>query len=241
MSKTNMTNILIIEDDEDFATILQRTLEQDGSFFVSGVISSESEALKHIAETRLRDCDCVLLDLQLPYQPGDKSVNSIAGIRILNELRKTYGFYKTIIVLTSSRAQQDGERALAAGCDGYLCKRAKISDVKEMLTELKMAIRGDVIIVASQMRHVFLRDDISAKEARLLDLLADGKGWQDIARELGYKTSKAAANIGDRIFDKLLTPQDQEEILASGAKKRLRAVELWLNRKRQGGVVVNSK
>jgi DNA-binding NarL/FixJ family response regulator len=158
-------------------------------------------------------------------------VSSLAGIRILEELRHQQGFYGTIIVLTNSKAPADGQRALAAGCDGYLCKRAKISEVPQMLNELKMAIKGEVILVSTPMRHVFIRDDINAKEARMMDLLSCSKSWAEIARELGYKTPKAAANVGDRVFDKLLTPQDAQKVAAEGTKKRHKALEIWNSRR----------
>ncbi len=226
-----ITKILIIEDDEDFSSILRRVIEQDPELQVMDVINCEQKAFEVIRSPQLHDADCVLLDLQLPYSYGDKSVSSLAGIRILEEMRHQRGFYGTIIVLTNSKSPADGQRALAAGCDGYLCKRARISEVPEMLAELKMAIKGEVILVASMMRHVFIRDDISAKEARLLDLLSAGKSWAEIARELGYKTPKAAANVGDRIFDKLLTPQDQQKLAEEGAKKRQKALEIWQSRR----------
>lgn len=226
-----ITKILIIEDDEDFSSILRRVIEQDTELQVMDVINCEQKAFEVIRSPKLHDADCVLLDLQLPYSSGDKTVSSLAGIRILEEMRHQRGFYGTIIVLTNSKSPADGQRALAAGCDGYLCKRARISEVPEMLAELKMAIKGEVILVASMMRHVFIRDDISAKEARLMDLLSVGKSWAEIARELGYKTPKAAANVGDRIFDKLLTPQDQAKLTEEGAKKRQKALEIWQSRR----------
>lgn len=227
-----MTRILIIEDDPDFAQILRRALSLDEELEIVDVIDNEQEAMALIKSTGLASADAVLLDLQLPYLKGETRVNAMAGLRILEELRHQQRFLGTIIVLTNSRNPADGERALAGGCDGYLCKRARISEVPEMLAELKMALRGDVIMVASQMRHVFIREDISAKEARLLDLLSLEKGWAEIARELGYKTAKAAANIGDRVFDKLLTPQDQKELAEAGLKKRQKALEIWLSRRR---------
>ena len=226
-----MARILIVEDDPDFSAILRRALEQDKDLEIVDVIDHEQAAMALIKATRCEGIDCVLLDLQLPYLPGEKTVSSMAGLRILEELRHHQRFYGTIIVLTNSKAAQDGERALAGGCDGYLCKRARISDIPTMLAELKMAIRGDVIMVASQMRHVFIREDISAKEARLMDLLSTGRGWPEIAHELGYKTPKAAANVGDRIFDKLLTPHDQQAVAAAGIKKRQKALEIWLSRR----------
>jgi DNA-binding NarL/FixJ family response regulator len=225
-----MTRIVIVEDDEDFSIILKRALEQEPDLEVIEVIKSEQEALARIKSTKFADCDCVLLDLQLPYLPGERSVNSLAGLHILEELRQGQHYFGTIIVLTNSKAPQDGQRALSGGCDGYLCKRARIAEIPAMLAELKMAIRGEVFLISSQMRHVFVREDISAKEARLMDLLCAGKSWVEIARDLNYKTSKAAANIGDRIFDKLLTPQDQQILTAEGLKKRHRAVEIWKSR-----------
>lgn len=225
-----MTSILIVEDDEDFSAILRRALEQEADFKVLEVLNTLQGALDWIKSPRLAECDCVLLDLQLPHSTGDRSVNSMAGLRILDELRQGQRFYGTVIVLTNSKAPADGQRALAGGCDGYLCKRAKISEVAAMLSELKMAIRGDVMIFSIQMRHVFLREDISAKEARLMDLLSEGKSWAEISHTLGYKTPKAAANIGDRIYDKLLTPQDQQRLSAEGLKKRHLAVEIWKSR-----------
>jgi hypothetical protein len=88
-------------------------------------------------------------------------------------------------------------------------------------------------MVSSEMRHVFFREDISAKEARLMDLLSQGKGWSEISHDLGYKTAKAAANIGDRIFDKLLTMDDRQRLEEKGQKKRYRAVEIWKSRHAQ--------
>lgn len=225
------TKIIIVEDDDDFSNILHKVIEQDGEMEVLEVIKCEDEALKRVRSAAIHEAHCVLLDLQLPFQQGDSTVSSMAGIRILEELRHQQGFYGTIIVLTNSKHPADGQRALAAGCDGYLCKRAKISEVPQMLLELKMAIKGEVILVSSPMRHVFIRDEITAKEARMMDLLADSKSWAEIARELGYKTPKAAANVGDRVFDKLITPQDAQKVAAEGTKKRLKALEVWNSRR----------
>lgn len=225
-----MTKVLIIEDDKDFAAILKECLEEDEDLEVKQIIGTEQEAFQFIQSGGLLDLDCVLVDLQLPRSQHESSVSSTAGLRLLEEIRQGQHFYGTVIVLTSSRSASDGQRALAAGCDGYLCKHAPIDDIPSMLDELKVAIRGHVMMVSSEMRHVFFRDEISAKEARLMHLLSNGKSWAEIAHELGYKTPKAAANIGDRIFDKLLSNQDRQSIEQQGQKKRIRAIEIWKSR-----------
>jgi DNA-binding NarL/FixJ family response regulator len=226
-----MTRLLIIEDDKDFADILKECLEEDEDLEIHGIISDEESAMSFIKNGGLSGIHCVLADLQLPKTKSETRVSSSTGLRILEEIRHGQSFYGTIIIMTSSKSPEDGQRALAAGCDGYLCKQAPVGDIPSMLDELKLAIKGNVMIVSSEMRHVFFRDDVSAKEARLMDLLGQDKSWAEIAHELNYKTPKAAANIADRIYDKLLSELDKQNLDASGTKKRQRALEIWRSRR----------
>ena len=165
-----MTKILIIEDDADFAAVLKECLEEDPDLEVVQVIASEHQAMEHIRSGGLIGLDCVLVDLQLPAYPNDKEVKSTAGIRILEEIRVGQHFDGTVIVLTSSRSTEDGQRALAAGCDGYLCKHAPIDEIPLMLDELKIAIRCRRNDSVKRNAPRFFREDISAKEAKLMDL-----------------------------------------------------------------------
>lgn len=222
-----MTRILIIEDDEDFASVLKECLEDEPDLEIVRVINNEQDAEQFIRSDEFKTIHCVLQDLRLPRAAHDRSVSSVAGIRLLQEMRQNRNFYGTVIVLTSSRDAEDGKRALEAGCDGYLCKNTKSTEMLPMLNELKVAIRGHVMLVSSEMRHVFFRNEISPKEARLMELLTLGKSWPNIADELGYSTSKAAANIADRIFDKILSSNDRKLMEESGAKKREKAMEVW--------------
>lgn len=224
-----MTRLWIIEDDLDFADVLRESLESDGAFEVTRVLTNKLDAQEAINAGQLREVDCALVDLQMPTRAGSEIVDPTAGLDIVEEMRKQR-FYGTIIVLTNSHLFADGSRALEAGCDGYLCKHAELEAIPLMLDELKLALRGNVMLVSREMRHVFIREDVTAKEARLMDMLAAGRTWSQIATELGYKTSKAAANTGDRIFDKLLTGQDRLRLQHSGAKKRQLAVQLWKSR-----------
>lgn len=224
-----MTRLWIIEDDADFADVLRESLELDASFEVAKVIPNKREAEELIAAGALADVDCALVDLQLPTSAGSPIIDPTAGLDIVELMRRQH-FYGTIIILTNSHLFADGSRALEAGCDGYLCKHAELDAIPQMLDELKLALRGNVMLVSREMRHVFIREDVTAKEARLMDMLAAGRTWSQIASELGYKTSKAAANTGDHIFDKLLTGQDRLRMEATGAKKRQLAVQLWKSR-----------
>ncbi len=229
-----MPNIVIIEDDRDFAQILKECLEEDPAFNVVATHWNEEDAMNWIKAGGLDQVDCALVDLQMPIWRGATEVSTLAGLRLVPEIRQTRRFNGTVLVLTNSRDFADGERALAAGCDGYLCKHAPMSEIPAMLSELKIALRGEVMVVSREMRHVFIREEFSIKEARLMDLLNSGHSWADVAKELGYKTAKAAANIGYRVFDKLLTPNDRQALDIDGERKRHKALERWKARLGQG-------
>jgi|LakMenEpi03Aug12_release.lakeMendotaPanAssembly.Ray.scaffolds.fasta_scaffold353747_2 DNA-binding NarL/FixJ family response regulator len=227
-----MPRILLVEDHPDFAAALKRSLAAEEDLEIVKHASYVAEVKDYISATNMQEVDCVLLDLHLPREKNDRTTDPMAGLHLLKEMRQTYSFWGTIIILTSSQELQDGQRALQLGCDGYLCKNTKLSELKDLVAELKAALRGNVILVSSKMRHVFMREEISAKEARLMDLLLNGKSWSEIARELSYVSSKAAANMGDRVFDKLISMDARERLAAEGVKvkKRELALEIWKKR-----------
>lgn len=223
-----MKRIIIIEDDADFAEILKERLEEDDEVEVVALLNNETDANRCISNNSLSEVDCALVDLVLPVFSGERYATSMAGLSIVQRLRHELDFAGLIIVLTNSRMLEDGERALAAGCDGYLCKHARMVEIPAMVAELKLALGGSVLLVSREMRHVFIRDELSAKEARLMDLLHNGRTWADVAQQLGYKTPKAAATIGYRVFDKLLsrfeTVEENKDV------KRKKALEKWRTR-----------
>jgi DNA-binding NarL/FixJ family response regulator len=229
--------VLIIEDDESFADILRESLEEDGEFSVSAILENEEQAIEYMDSGALADIDAVLLDLQLPRSRKDRTSTSSAGLNLACLLRSPYSFWGTVLVLTNSRLLSDGERALAAGCDGYMCKHARMDQIPQMVSQLKAGLRGEVMMIATEMRHVFMRGEISPKEACLMSLLSMGFSWEDIARRLGYKNPKAAANIADRIYDKILSPESRMQCDTDGVKKRQRALEVWRSRNRTGMLV----
>jgi DNA-binding NarL/FixJ family response regulator len=220
-----MPKILIVEDDADFAACLSESLEDEKDFEIVAVLGSQSEANAYFRSDKLKEIDCILLDLRLPIDRGDSTTHSTSGLLLLESLRTERNFYGNVIVLTSSSDAEDGSRALQAGCDSYLCKSVTTSQLDELLAELKVAILYRVLLVSDKMRHIFFREEISAKEAQLLDLLSAGKSWAEIAQSLDYSTAKAAANTADRIFDKLISCADTQN-----EKKKDKALAIWHQR-----------
>jgi len=152
-----MYKILLIEDDLDFAAILAECLTADPEFEILDTISSREGAQSRFDAGILHNVDTVLLDIQLPISDHNRSIESIAGINLLREMRVRHRFEGQIIVLTNSTSPAHGEMAMEHGCDGYLCKHVRINDLAALMSELRMAIRGDVMLVSREMRHVFMR------------------------------------------------------------------------------------
>ena len=152
-----MHSILMIEDDLEFAEIMVECLGADPEFTVTRAFTNQLDASVAFRSGMLRGIDAVLVDLHLAYSTDDRRVNVSGGLKLICEMRQEHAFSGKIIVLTNSDSFEDGENALNAGCDGYLCKHVRMGDLPALLSELRMAIRGDVVLVSSRMRHIFMK------------------------------------------------------------------------------------
>lgn len=104
------TSILIVEDDEHIAYILEFLLTREG--FVVQHAADGREALRIIESSQ--PPVLVLLDLMLPYHDG---------FALIGSLRRQPGWEAVpIIMLTAKSQEQDIVRALEAGASDYILK-----------------------------------------------------------------------------------------------------------------------
>ena len=101
--------VLIIEDNEQNRYLLTFLLEQNGFRVVSAV--DGASALELVPALMP---DIILLDIQLPGMDGYEVA---AALRAMAQIRDT-----PIVAVTSYAMVGDRERALSAGCSGYLEK-----------------------------------------------------------------------------------------------------------------------
>jgi CheY-like chemotaxis protein len=101
--------ILVIEDNE-LNMKLVRSLLQLGDFEVAEAENAE----KGIQLARDWQPDLLLMDIQLPGMDGLEATKKIKKDKSLNGI--------PIVALTSYAMQGDEEKALAAGCVGYITK-----------------------------------------------------------------------------------------------------------------------
>ena len=114
------TVILYIEDDLPSTLLVKKILEFAGYRFVH-----EDSGLAGIKTSEEIQPDLILLDIDLP---------DIDGYQVAQRLKTaatTRGI--PIVALTSSAMKGDREKALNAGCDGYIRKPIDVSGFTDLI------------------------------------------------------------------------------------------------------------
>ncbi|MFS8636675.1 MAG: response regulator [Gemmatimonadota bacterium] len=119
MEKTK--TILIVEDNEDNLMVYRTILEHVGYDVIEARDGEEG-----IARAREKHPDLILMDISIPRIDGWEAT------RRLKENEETRDI--PIIALTAHALEEDREKALRVGCDGYLAKpvepRRVVEEVK---------------------------------------------------------------------------------------------------------------
>jgi CheY-like chemotaxis protein len=113
--------VYICDDSPEYRMLLRMVLSDEGALIV-GEGADGRECIEGAAAT---DPSIVLLDLNMP---------GLGGLEALPQLRAALPGVK-IIVLTTSRAAESEQAAMAAGADGYLSKPIDATSVPRLLRE----------------------------------------------------------------------------------------------------------
>ncbi len=118
---SNPKTLLIVEDDEDLASVYQARLEAEG--FVVKHASNGQQALGLVAQAVP---DLMLLDVMMP---------GMSGFEVLESLRARPETAKLKIIMLSALGQDsDREQAQRLGADDYLVKaQVVIADVVQRI------------------------------------------------------------------------------------------------------------
>ena len=178
-----MAQVLLVEDEEDIAFPLVRTLERDG-YDVSWIVSG-GEALTFLGSNSV---DLMILDLGLP---------DMDGLEVCRSARSN-GFDGAILVVTARAGELDRVVGLDNGADDYLPKPFGLAElqarVRALLRRTQAAreaasspdgAAADGLRIDTAARRVIHRDvelALTAKEFDVLALLAANRE-KVVARE----------------------------------------------------------
>ncbi|WP_372784049.1 phosphate regulon transcriptional regulator PhoB [Phenylobacterium sp.] len=168
-------HILVVEDEDSLATLLQYNLQKEG--YDVGLAGDGEEALLLVDE---RLPDLIVLDWMLP---------KISGIEVCRRLRQRNETRNVPIIMLTARGEEtDRVRGLDTGADDYVVKPFSMTEltarIRAVLRRLRPGLaedrvrRGDILIdrVAHRVKRSGLEIHLGPTEFRLLDYLMQHPG-----------------------------------------------------------------
>jgi len=209
----NPVTVSIVEDLDEVREAFQRLISQSEKFsFVEGFNNAE-QAEKNIP---LQPPDIVLMDINLPGMSGIECIS-----RIKDKCNGTQFMMFTIY--------EDDEKvfeALKAGAHGYLLKKTPKEKLLEALEELHNGGSPMSTNIARKVIEAFEKknqlpeelNDLTNKEKQILELLAKGFLYKEIAVQLNSTRNTIKQHI-HHIYEKLHV-QNRTEALNKAFPRR---------------------
>lgn len=165
-------SVLLVEDEENLASLVRAYLEQEG--YSVRATDSGAEALRIVAEEQIR---LVVLDLNLP---------DIDGIDVCRQLRRRSSV--PVVMLTARDDEADRLAGLESGADDYLGKpfspRELVARMKAVLRRVEPHAEDDRLVLGDVVLDRGSRDvsvagrpvELRPKEFDLLACLMQNRG-----------------------------------------------------------------
>ena len=198
--------VLLVDDHTMVRQSMRRSMEGEG-FEIVGEAGDGEEGVRLAAALAP---DVVLMDVSMPVLDGVEAARRV----------KAQSPATNIVMLTMHADADVVRRALAAGAVGYLTKDCSIDEVAEAV---RMAADGEGAISPS-LAAAMLRESsrpaeepiLSAREAEVLQLVAEGKSPPEVAAEL-FISAKTVKNHLSNIYEKL-DARDRTQAVLKGLR-----------------------
>jgi DNA-binding NarL/FixJ family response regulator len=194
---SKMATVAIVEDDPRTRVLLSEWVNASAGFQCKTTYSDGESALAGLP----KECpDIVLMDINLPKVDGVECVRRLRG-------------QCPAMLFVMLTVYEDAEHiftALSAGAVGYLLKR---SSPEELIGALNYVVAGGspmTTVIARKVAQAFPGtptpsagdDNLSTRERQVLELVAKGYFYKEIAAELGVTLNTVHTFIR-RIYEKL--------------------------------------
>ncbi len=189
--------ISIVEDNDQLRGTLARVLNRAEGFQCISQFANAEDALKTLPQDRP---NVVLMDINLP------GMNGVECVRQLKPLCPT----TQVIMLTVYEDTENIFNALAAGATGYMLKRTPRAELIEAIRDVLKGGSPMTTHIARKVVQSFQRsvastqstEDLSPREREVLDCLAQGFLYKEIAEKLAISYETVHTYIR-RIYEKL--------------------------------------
>ena len=200
----NETEIWLVEDNQIFATGVQRVLNHMDDMKCGGHYNSVEKAFAALESGRKPDV--ILLDVQLPGMDGISALSHFKGMA--PEAK--------IVILTVIDDAEKIFRAVCAGASGYMLKSSSSAQIAEAI---KQVIDGGAPMTPEVARKVLdtLADnedqkdkkdkkdaayDVTPRQRDILRLMADGLVKKEIADALNISVNTVSTHM-QRVYERL--------------------------------------
>ena len=194
-------SISIVEDNDQLRGTLAKVIARAEGFRFATDYANAEDALADLPKVKP---DVVLMDINLP------GINGVECVRKLKALLP----HTQVMMLTVYEDTENIFNALAAGANGYMLKRTPTKELVAAIREMQRGGSPMTTHIARLVVQSFQKsaapapapgDDLSVlseREQQVLDLLAQGLIYKEIAEKLniGYETVHTYIR---RIYEKL--------------------------------------
>lgn len=195
-----LIKVSIVDDEAELRENIGGYVDSAKGFKCVSVYESAEEALPHLPKEKP---DVILMDINLGGMSGIECVRQLKPL-----MPKTQ-----IVMLTVFEDTEKIFSALAAGASGYLLKRLAPAKLLEAIREvheggspMSAPIARKVVQSMQSMKSPPARQDevtdLSPREKEVLDGLAEGQAYKQIAEKLGVSIH-TVRNYIRRIYEKL--------------------------------------
>lgn len=192
MTATPYIRLVIVDDHAVVRAGIRALLESQPDLTVVGEAADPANAEQVVHDTKP---DVVLMDLNLG--------NGVGGAETTGKLL-TGSHPPRVLVLTTYSTDSDILTALDAGAAGYLLKDAPPS---ELFDAIRRTAQGDTVLAPAVAATLVRRASspgpvVTEREVAILELLANGLGNKDIARQLMVSEATIKSHLS-HIYTKL--------------------------------------
>ena len=194
-------SISIVEDNDKLRGTLAKVIGRTEGFRFATDYASAEDALADLPQVKP---DVVLMDINLP------GLNGVECVRKLKPLLP----HTQVMMLTVYEDTENIFNALAAGASGYMLKRTPTKELVEAIREMQRGGSPMTTHIARLVVQSFQKPaaaptatskelaELSEREQQVLDLLAQGLIFKEIAEKLAISYETVHTYIR-RIYEKL--------------------------------------